>query len=203
MNEAPPLTSIVQAEANADSRTIDHGSAAVESRPARFPAGTGERSKHVVREMIAAGATSTIYDSRSRDRSPKLARPPAGTPRQVGRVPQAHPDGRMRLEPVVPAASTLQPSHCVDREILAVFDSPPELGETIEAQHRRKERLLGELFARLSVIEARALHGRLSNPGNHDPIATRFARLIPERRTRLLVFLADARRREAIRLACR
>jgi hypothetical protein len=58
----------------------------------------------------------------------------------------------------------------------------------------------GALFARVSVNDARALHRRLSLSLADDPIATRFSRLVVERRARLMVFLADARRREAVQL---
>lgn len=65
---------------------------------------------------------------------------------------------------------------------------------------RRKEHALGALFATLSVMEARALHARLSNPRPGDAVAARFATLVIERRARLLGGLAGARRREACRI---
>ena len=83
----------------------------------------------------------------------------------------------------------------VERAILAILDSPTA-AETIEATFRRKERELGEIFAGLTVLESRALHKRLSDA--RDPLAIRFGRLVCARRERLLAFLADARRREAI-----
>jgi O-methyltransferase involved in polyketide biosynthesis len=51
----------------------------------------------------------------------------------------------------------------------------------------------------LTVLEARALHARLSNPASDDPLAKAFKRLTADRRARLINFLADARRREARR----
>ena len=65
-------------------------------------------------------------------------------------------------------------------------------------EFRRKEHDLGALFARLTVLECRVLHKRLSNPAPDDQLASAFSRLVLERRGRLLMYLADARRREAL-----
>jgi len=64
--------------------------------------------------------------------------------------------------------------------------------------HATKEHEIGSVFMRLTVLEAWTLHKRLTNPRPDDALATAFARLIPERRSRLLAFLGDARRRAAI-----
>lgn len=87
----------------------------------------------------------------------------------------------------------------LEDEILSVLGSAPEPGERLEMAFRRKEQELIMLFARLSAADARELHHRLTLGRADDPIATRFARLIAERRERLLSFLAGARRREALR----
>jgi len=75
----------------------------------------------------------------------------------------------------------------------------PAAGETVMVAHARKEGDLRDLFATLTVLEARALHRRLERGGADDPLAALFLRLAPDRRRRLLAFLADARRREATR----
>ena len=64
--------------------------------------------------------------------------------------------------------------------------------------HTAKEHEIGSLFIRLTVLEAWTLHKRLSNPAVGDPLAAAFARLVIERRSRLLAFLGDARRRAAL-----
>lgn len=84
-----------------------------------------------------------------------------------------------------------------DEAILVILESPPKPGETLEGLFRRREHALGSLFATLDVYEARALHRRLSLSFPDDPVAMRFARLIAERRRRLLAFLAEAPRRTA------
>jgi hypothetical protein len=89
----------------------------------------------------------------------------------------------------------------LEQAILAALDASPSASETMLAGFQRKERALVQLFAQLSVSDARTLHRRLTLPVDSDPIASRFARLISERRARLIAFLADARRREAIAVA--
>jgi hypothetical protein len=86
----------------------------------------------------------------------------------------------------------------IESAILAVLEGPVGFGETIETTFRRKEHELGALFAKLSVSECRALHKRLENPKAGDALALRFGAMIAVRRARLLAFLQDARRREAI-----
>ena len=88
---------------------------------------------------------------------------------------------------------------CADASLLAIVEAPLAPGETATTGFRRKEHELGAAFAALSVPEARALHRRLSNPSPDDALAQRFARLTLERRGRLLAFLADARRRAAMK----
>jgi len=110
-----------------------------------------------------------------------------------------HADLRLVDEPELgalsdPAARATR----LDARMLAILASGPAHGETLDAAFRRKEHELGAVFARLSVAESRALHRRLSVPAQDDLVAARFGQLIVERRGRLLAFLADARRREAI-----
>lgn len=86
----------------------------------------------------------------------------------------------------------------LEREIIAALDRQPDPGERIEFAFRRKEAELTTLFARLSIADARELNRRLTLQLDGDPIVSRFARMIAARRTRLMAFLADARRRAAI-----
>lgn len=83
-------------------------------------------------------------------------------------------------------------------EIIAALDQGEEPGERIADAFRRKEHVLGNLFASLSVDDARRLHQRLTNPTPDDPIAVRMKRFTPDRSRRLITFLADARRRAAV-----
>ena len=104
------------------------------------------------------------------------------------------------------AADEVRPSRVwstvsLEAEIAAVIDAPPLPGEQLAAAFRRKELTLGDLFARLTVAEARELHRRFTRSVADDVLAVRFNRLVSERRARLLAFLADARRREALQQA--
>ena len=83
-----------------------------------------------------------------------------------------------------------------ERELLEILRAPAT--GTARGAFRFKEHALGAVFARLSPVQARALHHRLANPGDGDALAAAFARLVIDRRVRLLGFLADARRRAAI-----
>ena len=97
------------------------------------------------------------------------------------------------VEPVDAEHFTCEP------HVIAILERPPHPGETIEIAYRRKERELVDIFRTLDRATAAALHRRLSEPRTDDELATRFARLLVERRTRLLAVLADAPRRDASR----
>jgi len=89
----------------------------------------------------------------------------------------------------------------IDRSIQVLLDTSAEPGETINGAFQRKEQALRVLFADLPSAQASTLHRRLSNPTTGDMVAQRFLRLDVNRRDRLLAFLRDARRREAIAVA--
>ncbi len=97
-----------------------------------------------------------------------------------------------------PAASALD---TYDQNILAVLDGPAAAGESADALYRRKEHELGALFATLPASDAVALAKRLSTVEPGDVLSARFSRLVAERRQRLIDFLGDAKRREAIEKA--
>jgi hypothetical protein len=85
----------------------------------------------------------------------------------------------------------------IERRIINILESAPQFGETIDAAYRRKERALAEAFAILSRNDAANLQRRLDQPRADDDLAQRFARLVVDRRTRLLAVLADIPRRRA------
>lgn len=87
-----------------------------------------------------------------------------------------------------------------EAEIVAILDGPAAPDETRELAFRRKERELLLAFDAMNVRDSMELHRRLRLTLPDDPIAARFARLIAPRRHRLMSFLADARRREAMRV---
>jgi hypothetical protein len=85
----------------------------------------------------------------------------------------------------------------IEQAIIDVILAPLEEGEARVAGNDRKEREVGRLFATLSAMESWTLHRRLSNPCADDALAVAFARMIAERRKRLLAFLGDPKRRAA------
>jgi hypothetical protein len=88
-----------------------------------------------------------------------------------------------------------------DAELIRILDAPLAYGMTAREGFMRKEAELRAAFASLPVATQRALHARLSNPRAGDELAMKFHQLTAERRTRLLNFLAEARRREALAAA--
>jgi hypothetical protein len=107
--------------------------------------------------------------------------------------------------PPVDAVPDLPPlrgdSSTCDVALIRILDAPLAFGMTAREGFMRKEAELRAAFAALPVATQRALHARLSNPRADDEFAVTFHRLTAERRTRLLNFLADARRREALAAA--
>jgi hypothetical protein len=90
-----------------------------------------------------------------------------------------------------------------DASFIAILLAPARDGESAHFAFARKEAELISVFAELTVMESRALHARVSNPRSGDDLAAAFTRMTYERRARLINFLADARRREAVSRAVR
>jgi hypothetical protein len=144
-------------------------------------------------------AASSIFRSAPVASRPASRLAPPDVPRGDGVVVEPRPlvIGKLAVAPrhTPPAPATL------DAQLTAILDTPLAPGETVMTGFDRKERELGGLLATLSVADCRALHARLQR--SSDPLARTFARLTSDRRIRLMNFLADARRREAISAARR
>ena len=95
------------------------------------------------------------------------------------------------------------PSSELEDRLIAILESPPHANEMIAACFARKEAELGNVLATIDVDSARALHKRLTTFAGEDRLVTAFNRLTADRRQRLIVYLADARRRAAISTARR
>jgi len=107
-----------------------------------------------------------------------------------------------RPPPVRPDPS-VSPAAAVDAPLIEILDAPLAPGEIASIGYRRKEEAIGAVLATLTALESRALLARLTAARPGDRLVEKLARLTPERRHRLLSFLADARRREARRIARR
>ena len=157
------------------------------------------------------------HDPRGRPRSPRAALAPATSAApapiaanrperpQSARAPspgRASPAVRPTAALLLASPATLRTPTTVassnDATLVGILDTPLFPGETAREGFHRKEADLRAAFAELPVASQRALYARLSNPRIGDQLAERFSRLTADRRTRLLTFLADARRREAL-----
>jgi hypothetical protein len=107
---------------------------------------------------------------------------------------QADGQPAVDIEPSPPPAPTWARVAC-ESDLLRILDSTVP-GEAIAVLYDRREHELVELFSCLTATECLELHRRLLSSCSDDPVAMRFQRMIPQRRNRLLAFLADVRRRE-------
>ena len=103
------------------------------------------------------------------------------------------------LEAAKPRPTVREQSSAKDPAFIAIIEAPLELGETALVGWAKKEAELRAAFAALTVMEARSLQSRLSNPRSGDQLGAAFMRMTYERRARLISFLADARRRDALK----
>ena len=99
------------------------------------------------------------------------------------------------LESCEPESTLSWAPIALEAEILAALDTPKQDHETFDAALRRKEHAIGAVLCRLTPADSLALERRVTLSLQGDPIAARFARLVPDRRQRLLSFAASMRRR--------
>jgi hypothetical protein len=105
---------------------------------------------------------------------------------------------RFQMFRVETAGPDAPPAASFEAELIDLLRRPVPPGQARDG-HAMKEREIGELFSRLGVLEAMALHRRLKCKAAGDELVAAFARLVEDRRARLLAFLGDARRRAAMR----
>ncbi len=87
----------------------------------------------------------------------------------------------------------------IEADIIALFTKPIDALETHRAGNDRKERELYALLDRLSDLESHALRRRLAAARSNDELVAAFARLSIDRRTCVVAFIDDTRRRNALR----
>jgi len=106
------------------------------------------------------------------------------------------------VEPTPPAP--IVPIDPVAERLIAIIFAPAPAGMTHRAAHDARERAVIAELEPLTAVEALHLHRRLSNPRSGDALAAAFARMVVERRGRILQFLSDTRRRQALAISpCR
>jgi hypothetical protein len=160
----------------------------------------------------AADAARIAVAQGTAQASPVVPAGAGGPPKRVTRELPAEPQAAAPPEPAPPLAAggrritrelPVPPTAPVIERIFGILRAPPEWGETVKGAFSRKERELAAVFEELDSEEAGELFRRLSNPQPDDPVAASFARLVPERRGRLLGFLVTARRRAELAQAQR
>jgi hypothetical protein len=103
------------------------------------------------------------------------------------------PPAEVRADPA--AARVALP---IEAEMIAIITRPIGSGEGHRLGHERKERELIALLDTLTPVEALVVRRRLAAARPDDAMAAAFSRLVVERRTRLLAFLDDTRRRRVV-----
>jgi len=106
-------------------------------------------------------------------------------------------------EPSATASSKTAPVTIpFEQAMVEVIVTPIAPGEQHREGNVRKERQLAALLEKLTPAQSLALTRRLDNAIASDPLVVAFDRLVPERRVRLLAYLAR-RRTIAVTLAQR
>jgi len=106
------------------------------------------------------------------------------------------PPRAIEAPPAVSAAAREgEPADAFDASLIEVIQRPPAPTDTALVAYQRKELELRALFATLSPADNLRLQRRLEAARRGDLVAAAFGRLVVERRSRLLRFLADTRQR--------
>ena len=85
-----------------------------------------------------------------------------------------------------------------DELYIKVMVAAPSSGESLDESNASKERVLGSMFGRLSVVESRGMWLRLSRLREGDALSEAFARFPEKMRSRMLTFLVDERRLKSV-----
>ena len=99
-----------------------------------------------------------------------------------------------------PAEQPGEPARISREDALVAVLTAPIAGSVAAAYQQKEAAIRGEL-ERLPAAECRVLAERLRRARPGDQLAALFGRMTVERRGRLLAYLDDARRREAVRAA--
>jgi hypothetical protein len=101
-----------------------------------------------------------------------------------------------------PVVEPQLPQEVVDT-VMNALRAPLQPGATAQMANALKEQAIGMLLDQLTVSESRWMRKRLIRKDPSDALSKEFSLLMHERQQRLLQFLADAPRRDAIRSAKR
>lgn len=107
-------------------------------------------------------------------------------------------------EPVVPPATPpapppVAPESGLEHLLIEILRAPADQTLTVREAYARKEQALCDVIAAAPFIEVWMLHKRVTIGRSDDQLVAALQRLSPERRTKVIAFMADARRRDALR----
>jgi hypothetical protein len=87
----------------------------------------------------------------------------------------------------------------LETRLLEILNAPPDTLLTTREAFGRKEVALYDAIAAAPMLEVWHLHKRVSVGRSDDQLLKGLARLAPDRRAKVIAFMGDARRREALR----
>jgi len=93
------------------------------------------------------------------------------------------------------------PSSGLEENLIKLLLSPADPRLTVREAYARKEAALCDVIAAAPFIDVWTLHKRVTIGRADDRLVLALLRLSPERRTKVVGFMADARRRDALRAA--
>lgn len=177
---------------------IEHHTAAAKEEIERL------REAHAANDVARWTETRARLDGALREAERALPRARAaadGSGALAGRLATA--EGEIEASAIAARALTAPPSGIVrvprEAELEAVLAAP--IAGSAAAGYQQKEAAVRAELDRLSPAESRVLADRLRRPRPSDALAALFGRMTADRRGRLLAYLDDARRREALRVA--
>jgi hypothetical protein len=134
--------------------------------------------------------------------APVIAAAPVDKPRRIEIVSDSTVWTPPQGDDATPAVEPQLPQEVVDA-VMDALRAPLQPGATAQMANAVKEQAIGMLLDQLTVSDSRWLRKRLIRKDPSDALSKEFALLMHERQQRLLQFLADAPRRDAIRRAKR
>jgi hypothetical protein len=151
--------------------------------------------------QAATSMMGRLAQLRAVEAGPALAAP-VDKPRRIEIVSDSTVCTPPQADDATPVVEPQLPQEVVDA-VMDALRAPLQPGATAQMANALKEQAIGMLLDQLTVSESRWLRKRLIRKDPSDALSKEFSLLMHERQQRLLQFLADAPRRDAIRGAKR
>jgi hypothetical protein len=91
------------------------------------------------------------------------------------------------------------PPSDLEAQLVTILQAPADPALLASQDFARREVALYDVIETAPLIEVWQLHKRVSKALPDDCLASALARFAPDRRARVIAFMADARRRQALR----